>query len=257
MMISAFAKGAQVLDKPRFAEAARGAVDFVRRHLWDDSRKVLLRRHREGESAIDGFLDDYAFMGLALLDLYEATFTPPDLAWAVELADRARALFEDVEGGGFFSTSASSVGQELVLRLKDDYDGAEPSGNSGMALLLLRLARMTDRADLRRSGERTLQAFSSRLEQAGTGVPQMLVAHAFALAKPREVVLAGPADDPVMREMLAAIRRRFMPSAVVMRAEQAGLEMPAVEGRPTAYVCENFTCKLPVTSVAALDELLE
>jgi uncharacterized protein YyaL (SSP411 family) len=126
-----------------------------------------------------------------------------------------------------------------------------------MALLLLRLARMTDRADLRRSGERTLQAFSSRLEQAGTGVPQMLVAHAFALAKPREVVLAGPADDPVMREMLAAIRRRFMPSAVVMRAEQAGLEMPAVEGRPTAYVCENFTCKLPVTSVAALDELLE
>ena len=253
LMISAFAKGAQILDEPRYAQAARAAADFLRRHLWDDSRKILLRRHREGESAIDGFLDDYAFTGLALLDLYEATFEPDDFAWAVELAERAIALFEDAEGGGFFSTS----GEGLVLRLKDDYDGAEPSGNSGMALLLLRLARMTDRADFRRSAERTLQAFSSRLEDAGTGVPQLLVAHAFALAKPREIVLAGPADDAVMREMLSTIRRWFLPSAVVMRAEQAGRDMPAVGGLPTAYVCENFACQLPVTSVSALDELLE
>jgi len=257
LMISAFAKGAQILDEPRYAQAARDAADFLRLHLWDDSRKILLRRHREGESAIDGFLDDYAFTGLALLDLYEATFEPADFAWAVELAERAIALFEDAEGGGFFSTSASSIGPELVLRLKDDYDGAEPSGNSGMALLLLRLARMTDRADFRRSAERTLQAFSSRLEDAGTGVPQMLAALAFALAKPREIVLAGPANDAVMREMLSTIRRRFLPNTVVMRAEQTGRDMPAVSGLPTAYVCENFACKLPVTSVAALDELLE
>jgi len=257
LMISAFAKGAQILEEPRYAQAARAAVDFLRRHLWDDSRKILLRRHREGESAIDGFLDDYAFVGLGLLDLYEATFDPADFAWAVELAERAIALFEDAEGGGFFSTSTTSSGESLVLRLKDDYDGAEPSGNSGMAWLLLRLARMTDRADFRRSAERTLQAFSSRLEDSGTGVPQMLVAHAFALAKPREIVLAGPASDPVMQEMLAVIRRRFLPSAVVMRAEQAGRDMPPAGGLPTAYVCENFACKLPVTSVAALDELLK
>ena len=256
LMISAFAKGAQILDEPRYAQAARAAVDFLRRHLWDDSRKILLRRHREGKSAIDAFLDDYAFLGLALLDLYEATFVPADFAWAVELAERATARFEDAEAGGFFSTSAS-IGEELVLRLKDDYDGAEPSGNSGMALLLLRLARMTDRADFRRSAERTLQAFSSRLEDAGTGVPLMLAAHAFALAKPREIVLAGPANDAVMRDMLATIRRRFLPSAVVMRAEQAGHDMPALGGFPTAYVCENFACQLPVTTVAALDELLE
>jgi uncharacterized protein YyaL (SSP411 family) len=257
LMISAFAKGAQILDEPRYAQAARDAVDFLRRHFWNDSRKILLRRHREGESAIDGFLDDYAFTGLALLDLYEATFEPADFAWAVELAERAIAVFEDAEGGGFFSTSVSSIGSDLVLRLKDDYDGAEPSGNSGMALLLLRLARMTDRADFRRSADRTLQAFSSRLEEAGTGVPQMLVAHAFALAKPREIVMAGAANDAVMREMLSTIRRRFLPSTVVMRAEQTGRDMPAVGGLPTAYVCENFACRLPVSSVAALDELLE
>jgi uncharacterized protein len=253
LMISAFAKGAQILVEPLYAQAARAAADFLRRHLWDDSRKILLRRHREGESAIDGFLDDYAFMGLALLDLYEAAFEPAHFAWAVELAERAIALFEDAEGGGFFSTS----GEGLVLRLKDDYDGAEPSGNSGMALLLLRLARMTGRADFLRSAERALQAFSSRLEDAGTGVPQMLVAHAFSLAKPREIVLAGPANDAGMRDMLSTIRRRFLPSAVVMRAQQAGREMPAVGGLPTAYVCENFACQLPVTSVTALDELLK
>src|SRR5579864_1001094 len=137
LMISAFAKGAQILDEPRYAQAAREAADFLRLHLWDDSRKILLRRHREGESAIDGFLDDYAFTGLALLDLYETTFEAADFQWAVQIAERALALFEDTEHGAFFSSASegASTGQ-LVLRLKDDYDGAEPAGNSGMALLL-------------------------------------------------------------------------------------------------------------------------
>jgi len=122
---------------------------------------------------------------------------------------------------------------------------------------LLRLARMTDRNDFRTAAERTLRAFASRMQESGTGVPQMLVAHSFALAKPREIVLAGPTQNPEMRAMLKAIRRRFLPNAVVMRGEQSARLMPAIDGAPTAYVCENFACKLPVHSVAALDELLE
>jgi uncharacterized protein YyaL (SSP411 family) len=192
---------------------------------------------------------------LALLDLYEATFEARDFEWAVRLAERAFELFADTENGGFFSTSAADDGS--LLRLEDDYDGAEPSGNSGIAMLLLRLARMTDRDEFRAAAERTLRAFASRMEEAGTGVPQMLVAQAFALARPREIVLAGPKDDPAMREMLAAIRHRFLPAAVVMRSEQSARPMPALEGAPTAYVCENFACNLPVTRAAALDELLE
>jgi uncharacterized protein len=255
MMISAFAKGAQILDEPRYADTARAAADFLRRHLWDDTRKILQRRHRGGESAIDGFLDDYAFCGLALLDLYEATFEARDFEWAVRLAERAIELFADMENGGFFSTSAGDDGS--LLRLKDDYDGAEPSGNSGMAMLLLRLARMTDRDDFRAAAEHTLRAFASRMEEAGTGVPQMLVAQSFALARPREIVLAGPQNDPAMIEMLAAIRRRFLPAAVVMRNELCARPMPALKGAATAYVCENFACNLPVSSATALDELLE
>jgi uncharacterized protein YyaL (SSP411 family) len=126
-----------------------------------------------------------------------------------------------------------------------------------MAMLLLRLARMTDREDFRAAAGHTLRAFASRMTEAGTGVPQMLAAHSFALSRPREIVLAGPRDDPAMQEMLAAIRRRFLPGTVVLHNEQSSAPMPALKGAPTAYVCENFACNLPVTSAIALDELLE
>jgi len=264
LMISAFAKGAQVLDEPRYATAARAAADFLKTNLWDASRTILRRRYRQGESAVDGFLDDYAYCGLGLLDLYETTFNGADLAWAVELAERALVLFHDGEHGGFYSHGSSASSRpddvpkteqapELVLRLKDDYDGAEPSGNSMMALLLARLARMTGREDFRVASEGTLKAFASRIEEGAIGIPQMLVALQFTQSAPCEIVLAGPPDAA----MLAAIRGRFLPQAVVMRAEHAGRELPAIDGKPTAYVCENFACKLPVTSAADLARLLE
>jgi len=249
MMISALAKGAQVLNGARCEQAARQALDFIRKKLWREEGSILMRRYRESESAIEGFLDDYAFLGLALLDMYETSFDAADLTWAVKLAERAIELFEDTEEGGFFSTPTAS---ELVLRLKDDYDGAEPSGNSGMALLLLRLARFTGRDDFRKSAERTLQAFGRRLGAAPSAMPQMLVASIAAAAPLMEIVLAGPVNSG----MLAAIRERFLPNAVIMRAEDAPVAMPAIGGVSTAYVCENYACQLPVTDVGSLTELL-
>jgi uncharacterized protein YyaL (SSP411 family) len=251
LMISAFAKGAQVLGEDRYAEAACGAAGFLRQRLWDDKRSVLLRRFRDGESAIDGFLDDYAFSILAFLDLYETRFQSDDFRFAIRLAERAIELFEDREHGGFFSTAVGA--ENLVLRLKDDYDGAEPSGNSMMAIALLRLARMTDREDFRRAADRTLEAFSSRLSAGGAGVPQMLAALELALGKPMEIVLAGPLED----SFLATIRRRFLPNAVVALASDVTVAKPAIDGKPTVYVCSNFACHLPVSNVDQLDELLE
>jgi uncharacterized protein YyaL (SSP411 family) len=255
LMISAFAKGAQALGEDRYADSAAGAAKFLRDRLWDDARRVLLRRFRDGESAIDGFLDDYAFSILAYLDLYETRFEPADFQFAVLLAKRALELFEDRENGGFFSTAAGA--ENLVLRLKDDYDGAEPSGNSMMTIALLRLARMTDREDFRSAAARTLEAFSSRMASGGAGVPQMLAALTFALGRPMEIVLAGPGDRAEMRILLAAIRRRFLPNAVVARASESPVPMPAIEQKATVYVCTNFACQLPVTSVDQLDKLLE
>ena len=254
LIISAFAKGAQILGEPRYSDAARGAASFIRRNLWDQKRGILLRRYRDGEAAIDGFLDDYAFLINGLLDLYEAGFDREDLNFSVRLADRAIELFDDPVNGGFFSTAAG--GDELVLRLKDDYDGAEPSGNSTIALALLRLARMTDHERFRVAAERTLQAFASRLQSAGAGVPQMLVAHAFALARPREIVLAGSRDAADLRAMLAAIRSRFMPNTIVLMAADAAVSMRPVAGHSTAYVCENYSCQLPATDPAELEKQL-
>ncbi len=250
MMISALAKGAVILREPRYAAAARGAVDFLRNTLWRESDATLLRRYRDGDSAIEGFLDDYAFLALALIDMYQTSFDAADLAWAARLAERAMELFEDRELGGFFSTPAAKA--DLVLRLKDDYDGAEPSGNSCMALALLKLTRIASREDFRMSAERALQAFAPRFGAAPTAAPQMLVAQMFATGKPMEIVLAGPRNAAI----LSAIHSRFLPDAVILRAEQAPVAMPALEGKPTAYVCENYACKLPVTDDRSLLELL-
>ena len=224
-------------------------MDFVRKNLWRDSDVTLLRRFRDGEAAVEGFLDDYAFVALALIDIYETGFDPADLDWAVTLAERAMELFEDREEGGFFS---SRPAPDLVLRLKEDYDCAEPSGNSAMALVLLRLARMTNRDDFRESAERTLQAFGRRLSAAPSALPQMLVASIFGAGAPMEIVLAGP-NSP---DLLATIRQRFLPRAVTMRSEQSPVPMPPLDGNSTAYVCENYACRLPVTNAAALADLL-
>ena len=252
MMISAFAKGAQILGQPRYEQAARDARNLLYRHLWREADSTLLRRYRDGDAAIEAFLDDYASLINALIDLYETAFDPADLTWAVQLAERAIALFQDTEGGGFFSSPANQ--SDLVLRLKDDYDGAEPSGNSVMALALLRLARMTGRDDFQKAAERTLEAFSGRMLAGGSGLPQMLVAQMFAMGKPMEIVLAGPRDQHA--GMLAEIRKRFLPNAVVMQTSEAPNAMPAVDGLATAYVCENYACKLPVTEIRALADLL-
>jgi hypothetical protein len=253
MMISAFAKGAQILGDQRYEQAAREARNLLYRHLWREADSTLLRRYRDGDAAIEAFLDDYAALINALVDLYETAFDPADLKWAAQLAERAIALFEDKEGGGFFSSPANQ--SDLVLRLKDDYDGAEPSGNSVMALALLRLARITGREDFRRSAERTLEAFSGRMLAGGAGLPQMLVAQMFAMGKPMEIVLAGPRDQQAA--LLTEIRKRFLPNAVVMQASEAPNAMPPVDGVATTYVCENYACKLPVTEAAGLAELLQ
>ncbi len=246
LMISALAKGAQVLNEPRYAEAAQRAADCIAKNLWKDG--VLLRRFRDGEAAIPGFLDDYAFFGLALVDLYETTFSLEDLRLAETLADQMIARFAD-PAGGFFATPAGD--ERMILRLKDDYDGAEPGGNSMAALLLLRLAAMLQRDDFRAHADRTIVAFGDRMKEHAAGVPQMLCAYLYSMAKGRQVVLAG---EDVSR-LAEVVRRVFSPHQVVIRAS-AEFPSEAVQAMvtetATAYVCENFTCELPVTTPEAL-----
>ena len=267
LMISAVAKGAQVLDEPLYRDAALKAAQFVLKHLYRPDSGTLLRRFRDGEGAIDGFLDDYAFFTQALLDVYETVFDPYYLDVAAQLAHTMIERFEDPDAGGFFSTAAGDA--SLVLRMKDDYDGAEPSGNSVAADALLRLSRLTDRQEFGRPAERALLAFGSRIASAGTGIPQMLCALLRAIHPAQQVVIAGPREDPGTAALLRVARRRFLPESGVMlvdgdeaRRELARFSpalgaMGPVNGRPAAYVCENFACRLPVTEAEKLSELLQ
>ncbi|MGB7761612.1 MAG: thioredoxin domain-containing protein [Bryobacteraceae bacterium] len=266
LMISALALGGAVLEEPRYAAAARRAADFVLSRLLDPETGQLLRRYRQGQAAIPAFLEDYALFTQALLDLYEAQFDRRDLEWAMRLAEKQSALFED-PAGGFFHSPADDT--SLVLRLKEDYDGAEPSGNSIAILNLLRLAQITGRADLRVSAERALSAFATRLAGAPVALPAMLTACEFYLAEPRQIVVAGPRDSAGTRALLRAIHARFLANRIVLlvdtgetrRAFARGI--PAIEamqpvgGVPSAYVCRNFACQLPVTEAAQLAELLQ
>jgi uncharacterized protein YyaL (SSP411 family) len=267
LMISAFALGGAALNEPPYAEAARRAAEFVLARMYDPETGILLRRYREGDAAIPGFLDDYALFAQSLLDLYEAQFDRRHLELAIRITEKQRQLFEDQANGGFFSSAEGD--RSLVLRVKEDYDGAEPSGNSVAALNLLRLAQITGRPEFRESAERLFAAFGSRLSAAPMAVPQLLVAYGFLLSEPRQIVIAGGRGAADTQALIETVHARFVPNRIILladsedgRAEAAAgapelAAMTKVNGRAAAYVCQNYTCKLPVTEPSQLAELLQ
>ncbi len=265
LMISAFAKAAQALDEPRYLDAASRAMEFILSSMYDDRTGLLLRRYRDGEAAISGFLDDYAFLIAALLDLYETDFDPQRIELAIKLARKMLELFEDPANGAFFTTAAGDP--SLVVRMKDDYDGAEPSGNSIALLDLERLAHLTDRAEYRQAAERTLRALSPKMAAQSVAVPQMLVAFDYSLAVRREIVIAG--DPRQARPFLHELRSRFLPHTVVLLVDSEDTRrkleqiFPAVadmrerHGKPAVYVCQGYVCQLPTNEVSKFVELLQ
>jgi uncharacterized protein YyaL (SSP411 family) len=268
LMISSFALGGAALNEPAYAEAARRAAEFVLTRMYDPTTGILLRRYREGEAAIPGFLDDYALFAQSLLDLYEAQFDRRHLDLAIHITEKQRELFEDRQNGGFFSTADGD--RSLVLRVKEDYDGAEPSGNSVAALNLLRLAQITGRAAaFRESAERLLAAFGSRLSAAAMAIPQLLVAYDFLLSEPRQIVIAGDRGATDTKALVQTVHSRFLPNRILLLIDsEEGREalaagapavtaMTKVNGRAAAYVCQNYTCQLPVTEAGQLAELLQ
>jgi uncharacterized protein YyaL (SSP411 family) len=266
LMISAFARAAQILDDPVYLEAATRAAIFLSKELYDASRKVLFRNYREGRSAVEGFADDYAFYIQGLLDLYEASFDVGWLRFAIELQEIQDQLFFDNERGGYFSGSGNDP--SILLRLKEDNDSAEPAASSVSALNLLRLAQIRNDGQFYERAEKTIDAFAPQIGHFASAMPQMLVALDLTLSEPRQIVIAGDRDSAETRALVAEVHRHFVPNKVLLLADgedgQRYLEeklealrgMKPVNGKPAAYICENFTCKAPVTEPAALGELL-
>ena len=261
LMISALAKGSQVLDDGGlFLATAVKAAEFVERELYDAGRGVLYRSWREGRAASEGFAEDYACMIQGLLDLYEASLDSRWFQWALRLQATMDDRFADSVHGGYFNSAADAA--DIVVRLKEDYDGAEPAPSSVAAMNLLRLAALLREAQgeaLRARAMGTLAAFRMQWSRVPQGLPQMLCALELAFLPPRHVVLAGDPATAEFQTLAAVVHEQLGPRRAVVRAEAAlawTAPMANVDGKATAYVCEDFTCQLPVTSPAELRTLL-
>jgi uncharacterized protein len=262
LMISAFARAASILQESRYRSAAVRAADYIDTRLSDPATGQLLRRSRGGESAIDGFVDDYAFTIQGLLDLYEASLDVRWLERAIALQRIQDERFWDPDGGGYFTTAGEDP--NLLFRIKDDHDGAEPSPNSIAALNLLRLSQMTDAPDWRVKAERLFAVFGAQMKKAASAMPQMLAALEFHLSPPRQIILAGTLEDPDTQALLQEVYSRFLPNTVLLLADGGEGQRKLAEqleyirgnepldGRATAYVCEQSVCQLPVTDPSAL-----
>jgi len=265
LMISAFARAAQILDDPDYLEAGTRAATFARDHLYDKARKVLARSYREGRG-IEGFADDYAFLIQGLLDLYGASFDVSWLQLAIELQETQDRLFLDERRGGYFG----SAGQDssILLRMKEDNDSAEPAASSIAALNLLRLAQIRNEGAWRERADKAIAAFTPQISHFPSAMPQMLVALDCSLNTPRQIVIAGKRDARDTRAILAEVYRHFLPNTIVLLADggegqkfleenlEALTDMAPLKGKATAYVCENFACQAPVNTADALRELL-
>jgi len=266
LMIAAFARGAQILDDASYLETATRAADFIRKKLYDESRKILFRSYREGRSKVEGFADDYAFLIQGLLDLYQASFEMRWLKFALELQCQMDALFWDDKGGGYFAVTGHDT--SILLRMKEENDSAEPAASSVAALNLARLAAIRNDPELRARAKKTVNDFARQLMHFPSALPQMLVAFDFLKTAPRQIVVAGEVNDARTQELLGEVRRHFLPHAIVLLADgsdsqnflaeknEAVRAMTPIDGKPAVYICEDFTCKAPVTEVQELRKLL-
>ena len=274
LMIGAFARAARVVEadlkvrpykvRPYLESAGRAAL-FIWKHLWNPETQTLLRRYRRGDAAVEGYAEDYAYLIFGLLELFQADGDPRWFEWALMLQRRQDELFSDPIEGGWFSTTGRD--ESVLLRLKEDYDGAEPSATSVSVLNLLTLSHLTSDAGFEQSIERAFGMFASRIEQGARMVPMMMAALSAYHAGISQAVIAGDPSAPATGALRQAISRRYLPFAVtipLVPQHAAGLTriLPWTEAMarrletPAAYVCRNFACLMPATSPAEFDAQL-
>jgi len=267
LLISALARASQGLDEPRYLKRAQATVQFLKASLYDPKTGKLWRSYRASAPSVDGFLDDYTDLISGLLDLYQAGFDVNWLNWAITLQEKQDHLFWDDKSGGYFDVGASD--SSLLSRTREGYDGVEPAPNSTAAMNLLRLAQFTDRSDWRVKAQKTMSAFAARLQSDPEAVPALASAVDFHLAPKKQILIAGDPKSQDTRELLRQVNSRFLPNKILILADGgAGQQelarwLPFVQGarrtkdHATAYICENYVCKLPTTDPQVVARLLE
>ena len=265
LMIAALAKGAQVCNEPEYADAAKRAADFILTDMRRPDGRIL-HRYRDGHAAILANVDDYAFLIWGLLELYETVFDVHYLQTALNLNSEMIRYFWDEQNGGFYFTADDA--EELIVRQKDIYDGAIPSGNSVAVLNLFRLARITANSDLEDKANKIMLAFSKDVKSEPFGYTQMMVGLDFGIGPSYEIVIVGNPEATDTKEMLNFLRKHFVPNKVVL-LRPSDQEEPDIirlakfteyqssfDGKATAYVCLDYACKMPTTDTEEMLKLL-
>ena len=264
LMLSAMSQAAQVLEEPRFLEAARRAAGVVLDQMTQPDGR-LVATMRGGKAHLDGCLDDYAFLIQGLCDLYETDFDQRWLREALRLTEVLEEQFHDGKHGGYFTTGKDH--EELIARLKNPHDGALPSGNAVHALNLLRLAEWTTSSELRERASSTIEALGGLIGRYPAAFSQLMIAFDFQHSSPREIVLAGTPGEESFETLARTVRQSFTPQRVVTHAAPDGSSselLPLTEGREAgpgvalAYVCRSFACREPIADpTELLGELTE
>jgi hypothetical protein len=265
LAVSALSRAGKAVGRDDLISQARVTMDALL-SMMRSADGSLFHSMVGGQTSVKGFLDDHAFMLLALLDLYEACFDPEYLRIAIEVARAMKDDFIDDADGGFFQTSHHH--EQLLLREREAYDGAMPSGNSAAAMGLVRLSRMTGDQAWEELAWRTMEAFSGQLERAPSAHTYMMCALMHSLGPSREILVVGERDGEDSRALLSTTCSVYIPNGVVTfrsmddegeklskLAPSAG-EAVMVDGRATAYVCRGGACEVPITDPQALRHAL-
>ncbi|MFN0136654.1 MAG: thioredoxin domain-containing protein [Phycisphaerae bacterium] len=263
LMISSLARGGSVFGEPRYVQAAARAADALFNQQWIDER--LHRAWRDGRTLPTAFLTDYAALIEACIELYEATFERRWMDRAIQLADRADELFWDDAGGGYFFTASDH--EKLITRAKDLRDSATPSGNSLMLMNLLRLAAFSGDPAPRQRAERMMQVFGAELVGRAGASERFMQGVDFALAGPVEIAIVGPLDSPATQSLLRIAHAVYLPNRILAHLDPARpgdriaspllADRKMIGGKPTAYVCQDYACNLPVATAEELRRQLE
>jgi uncharacterized protein YyaL (SSP411 family) len=258
LMLGAFARASIVLDEEKYRAAAERNLQFIREKLWDGQSKTLFHRWRDGERDNVQLLEAYAFLLSGVIDLYEATLAPKHLDFAIELAEALLAKFYDAENGGFWQSAAGAT--DLILRVKDDYDGAEPSGNSVAPLALLKLGAISGRKHFTEAAKKTLRFFAHRLQHFPQALPFMLHAVDFQLEEPRRVVIVGDTNSANFHKLLHAAHSVYQPDKIILgntgAVEEFAKTLPA-KNEAMVYLCTGNACQPPTGDVVKVRELLK
>ena len=262
LALSGLAAAIKISGEAALITAVTQTIEFIFDKMFRDG--FLLHTYKDGQAKLLGYLDDYAFLAVGLLDIYETLLDRAFLDRALQLNEIMLREFWDEEEGGFFYTGKSQ--EQLISRAKPIFDASIPSGNAMATQLLLRLYHITGEDDYRARAEKVLRSYYDVMENQPFGFAHMLCAVDQYLNPPKEIVVVGNTDDPRTKALLAEVHRIYLPNKVLqlVGAGQALEDISPllrgktqVNGQPTAYLCQNFTCSAPVTNPAELKSLLE